>query len=394
MMGSRMSSSIPAPALRDAEAPASVRFDGLWLFSPRVDISLLLLPTLLTLACVWLAGLTGEGANGFSRAIGRWTSQYVFLNGTHVILTFLLLGARRELLHTTPTQPKLLLGGSAVVFVLTGTLLWYSAEHAPQLALMLAATTHILAVHHTLSQVKGLWALHGLRARAAGAPPLSESERKLQRSFVPLALLLMMIRTLALPVTNTPGAAPMVNIGQVEGGSLPFSLTWVLVAVWAVFVGRLLFALRGPAGKSGPRCLYVLGHATVVAVYLVWPLWGGIMSAGIHGLEYFFLTGRMLEPTAKEPDSRLRGNAVWAAMLAVMLPIILVGVANSPFVPLVDRATDGAATGFLLRQEPLWSLGVIVTNAIVLAHYFSDAFLYRFRIPRVREVTLARLGLG
>jgi hypothetical protein len=45
------------------------------------------------------------------------------------------------------------------------------------------------------------------------------------------------------------------------------------------------------------------------------------------------------------------------AMLGVMLPLLLVGVAHSPFVPLADTATGGAATRFLLRQEPLWSLG-------------------------------------
>ncbi|MFP2926908.1 hypothetical protein ACLESO_17255 [Pyxidicoccus sp. 3LG] len=383
-----------APALSASAAPPSVRFDGLWLFSPRLDLSLLLMPVLVTLGCLWLAGLTGEDSYGYSREIGRWTSQYLFFNGTHVILTFLLVGARRELLHTTPTQSRLLVGGSAAVFALVLGLLWYTSEHAPLAALVLAGATHVLAIHHTLSQVKGLWALHGLRARAAGAPGLSEAERRLQRTFVPLALVLMLVRSLAMPAAALQGAGPLVNVGQTEGGSLPISLSWVLLAVWGGFVARLVLALRGPGGWSGPRCLYLLGHSAVVAVYLVWPLWGGILSAGIHGLEYFFLTGRMLEPTAKEPGSRLRGGAVWAAMLAVMLPIILVGVAQSPFVPLVDTATAGAATRLLLRQEALWTYGVMVTNAIVLAHYFADAFLYRFRIPKVREVSLARLGLG
>ncbi|WP_254360703.1 hypothetical protein [Corallococcus exiguus] len=102
----------------------------------------------------------------------------------------------------------------------------------------------------------------------------------------------------------------------------------------------------------------------------------------------------MLQPTPGETTTRLRGPRVWAAMLAVMAPIILVGVVNSPFVTLADGVTQGAATAFFLRQQPLWSLGVLATNAVVLAHYFADAFLYRFRIPRVREVTLPRLGLG
>ena len=381
-----------APALSPS-IPA-VRSEEPWLFSARVDVSLLLVPALVTLLSVWLAGTTGEGVDGYSRALGRWASQYLLFNGTHVILTFLLVGVRRELLHTTPSQARLLVGGSAGVFALCLALLWYAGERAPRLNLLLSAAIHLLAAHHTLSQVKGLWALHGLKARVVGGPSLSEAERRLQRVFVPLALVLLMVRTLAVPMTGAPGDFPLVNVGQTEGGALPHATTWLLLAVWAVYAGLLGAALRGPSGTSGPRRLYVLGHVVVVAVYLVWPAWGVVLSAGIHGLEYFFLTGRMLEPTAREPTARLRGGAVWAAMLGVMLPLLLVGLAHSPFVPLADTATGGAATRFLLRQEPLWSLGVTVMNAIVLAHYFADAFLYRFRIPRVREVTLGRLGLA
>ncbi|HEX5747994.1 MAG TPA: hypothetical protein VFZ09_17260 [Archangium sp.] len=383
-----------APALAPPAAPAALRFDGLWLFSPRVDVSLLLMPALLTLFSAWLADVTGEGVDGYSQALGRWASQYVLFNGTHVILSFLLVGVRRELLHTTPTQARLLVGGSAGVFAVCFALLWYANQYAPRLDLMVAAGVHVLAAHHTLSQVKGLWALHGLKARGAGVASVSEAERRLQRVFVPLALVLMMVRTLAVPMTGKAGDFPLVNVGQTESGALPYGTTWVLLAVWGVFVGLLVAALRGEAGPSGPRRLYVLGHAAVVAVYLVWPAWGVILSAGIHGLEYFFLTGRMLEPTEREKEARLRGGAVWVAMVGVMLPLIVVGVAQSPFVLLVDGSTGGSATKFLLRQEPLWTMGVTVTNAIVLAHYFADAFLYRFRIQKVREVTLGRLGLA
>ncbi len=387
---------VSPPALTAADAPssASVRFEGLWLFSPRADVSLLLLPALLTLFAVWLAGLTGEGVGGYSQALGRWTAQYIFFNTTHVILTFLLVGTRRELLHTTPSQARLLVGGSAGVFVLAFGLLGYAGARVPGLNLLLAAGIHVLAAHHTLSQVKGLWALHGLRARAAGVPSLSEPERRLQRLFVPLALGLTMVRTLAVPVTSAPGDFPAVNVGQAEGGALPYAITWALLAVWVVYGGLLVAALRGPSGVSGPRRLYLLGHVAVVAVYLVWPVWGMVLAAGIHGLEYFFLSGRMLEATPREPESRLRGRWVWAAMGLAMLPLLLVGVAQSPFVPLVDTATGQAASSFLMRQQPLWSLGLTATNALVLAHYFADAFLYRFRIPKVREVTLGRLGLS
>ena len=33
-------------------------------------------------------------------------------------------------------------------------------------------------------------------------------------------------------------------------------------------------------------------------------------------------------------------------------------------------------------------------NSIVMAHYFADAFIYRFRIPEVRRVALMRLGFA
>jgi hypothetical protein len=31
---------------------------------------------------------------------------------------------------------------------------------------------------------------------------------------------------------------------------------------------------------------------------------------------------------------------------------------------------------------------------VVLAHYFADALIYRFRIPSIRRVMLRRLGFG
>ena len=42
----------------------------------------------------------------------------------------------------------------------------------------------------------------------------------------------------------------------------------------------------------------------------------------------------------------------------------------------------------MLRVLTSLSLGV------VLAHYFSDAFIYRFRIPSIRKVMLRRLGFA
>jgi hypothetical protein len=381
-------SSTPA----SAAAPA-VGAGAPWLFSQRQDVSVLFIPAAVALFCLWMSSFLGAADHGLSRSIGRWVSQFLLFNGTHVILTFLLVLVRKELLHTTPHQKHLVLGGSSAVFVVTLAFAWFTDRHVPLAFLLLGAVTYVFAAHHTLSQVKGLWALHNLRGRSAGAPPPGEAERNLQRLWVPLALTLMLVRIFWVPLTSARGDFPLMDVGQAERGSLPYSATYVLLAVWLLYVGRLALTLLSTK-QRGPKCFYLLGWGAIVSVSLLSPGWGAVLSAGTHGLEYAFLTGRMLEPTAQEPEAHLGRAAVWPAMIAVMLPLILVGVANSPFITLVDGATQGAATAFLLRQQPLWSLGVLVTNSIVLAHYFADAFLYRFRIPQVREVMLARLGLG
>jgi hypothetical protein len=386
----------PASLISAPVAPAvpSVGAGAPWLFSQRQDVSLLFIPAAVAAFCLWMSTFLGAADHGLSRSIGRWVSQYLLLNGTHVILTFLLVLVRRDLLNTTQNQKSLLLGGSGVVFVVTLAAAWYTKERMPLANLLLGAGLYVFAAHHTLSQVKGLWALHNLRGRTVGAPAPSETERQLmQKYWVPLALTLMLVRIFFVPLTSERGDFPLMDVGQAERGSLPHTTTYVLLAVWLVFVGRLATTLISTK-QSGPKCFYLLGWASIVSLSLMWPGWGAVLSAGTHGLEYAFLTSRMLAPTAKEPEARLGKAAVWPAMIAVMLPLILVGVANSPFVTLMDAATGDAATEFFLRQQPLWSIGVMVTNSIVLAHYFADAFLYRFRIPKVREVTLARIGLG
>jgi hypothetical protein len=54
----------------------------------------------------------------------------------------------------------------------------------------------------------------------------------------------------------------------------------------------------------------------------------------------------------------------------------------NPLVP-IPIVSDGARTWLLM-----------LVNATVLAHYCADAFIYRFRIPGVRKVALARLGFS
>ncbi len=120
----------------------------------------------------------------------------------------------------------------------------------------------------------------------------------------------------------------------------------------------------------------MLGIATVE---LVSPAWGVVMQGGIHGIEYYLLTRKMLAPLPTERRSRLTAALCWPAMIAAMSPILLVGIVANPFAPLPLN---------------LGSWALMLVNACVLAHYAADAFIYRFRIPGVRRVALARLGFG
>jgi hypothetical protein len=67
-------------------------------------------------------------------------------------------------------------------------------------------------------------------------------------------------------------------------------------------------------------------------------------------------------------------------MIAAMSPILLVGALGNPW----------GSVSLLGDSGRTWAL--MLVNACVLAHYCADAFIYRFRIPGVRKVALARLG--
>jgi hypothetical protein len=68
-------------------------------------------------------------------------------------------------------------------------------------------------------------------------------------------------------------------------------------------------------------------------------------------------------------------------MAVSMAPLLLVGIARGPF--------PGLAFG-----GSVMTFGFDVVNALVIAHYFADAFIYRFRIPAVRKVALHRMGFA
>lgn len=381
-------------ASRTAAPDAAVAFEGRWLFSPQKDLSILLIPLLVTGVAALMAFTTREGPYGFSQHIAGWVAQYVLGNGTHVILTFLLLGTRTDMLRATPSQPRIVLGGSAAVFAGVCALEGWAFLRVPVVAPLVTGSIVVLALHHTLSQVKGYWSLYELRASKAGGGPPTATERLIQRSFVPLSLCLLLIRFFLMPMTTGRDASPFINAGQGDTRLLPFATSYALLAVWVVFCAFALASFRGRSVQSGPKCIYLGVHAAVVAFGLVMPSWASPVMAGIHGFEYFFLTARMLEPGDHEAASRFTRRAVVPTMILVMSPIILVGISGSPFLPLLDSIYQGRASAPFEARAGFWVLARIAVDGVVLAHYFADAFIYRFRIPGIRKVALARLGFG
>jgi hypothetical protein len=336
-----------------------------------------------TLAAFLIALRLGQDDSGNTRLQAQWVTAFLLGNTTHVILTYLLLGVRRDMLHPTPRQAPTVIVGSLAVFaiaVLLGRLTANDYMTRP----LFEAATFVLATHHTLSQAKGFWALYGLTGGREGLPPPSERERSLQRLFVPIGILLVAVRWTLVGKRPFPEAPPMMNVNPGDPAILPFWISWLLLAAWLVYVVALFSALLAYPAVSFPKLAYLGVWSLIVALDLCAPGWGATMSAGMHGLEYYLLTRRMLGPTPAEPEDKLRGPLVWAAMIAAMAPILAVGLVRNPF---------GLDIGRSLGPSFLpWALAVV--NGCVLAHYFADAFIYRFRIPAVRKVAMARLGFG
>jgi hypothetical protein len=380
-------------AVREDAAPASQgRLVAAWLFSRRADLLILGVPALGTLTAA-IVGLSRGGDALGERAYAAWVAQFILGNTTHVILTYLLLGTRRDILHATPGQARTVVIGSIATFAVTFGMLWITGRTFPAWSEFGVAIVAIFATHHTVSQAKGLWSLHNLRGKTAGLPPPAPRERSAQQTFVPLALLLVMIRILFVPKSR--GAMfPFIQAVPGLEAVLPFAVTWGLLAVWLGFAAYALSTIaRGPR-ISGPKLLYVGAHMAGVALTIVAPPWGVIFTSGVHGLEYYTITARMLRPTAAElrrdggdphaPRTRLSRALVAPAMIGIMLPIFIVGLGAAPF---------AAAIG-LVGYASLFGALRIAVNGVVVAHYFADAFIYRFRIPEVRRVALERLGFA
>ena len=71
-----------------------------WLYSRTRDLFILVVPAVVTLIAFALATRTHDA----SRAYAGWFAQFALGNSTHVILTFLLLGLRRDVLKATRGQ--------------------------------------------------------------------------------------------------------------------------------------------------------------------------------------------------------------------------------------------------------------------------------------------------
>jgi hypothetical protein len=101
-----------------------------------------------------------------------------------------------------------------------------------------------------------------------------------------------------------------------------------------------------------------------------------------------------MEPREGDAPARLGRAWIWPLMILSMLPLLTLGVIHGLLLDGAGRGTlgtsnpTGSGSHLMLRVLTSLSLGV------VLAHYFSDAFIYRFRIPSIRKVMLRRLGFA
>ncbi|RKH90952.1 hypothetical protein D7Y13_39245 [Corallococcus praedator] len=375
---------------QDAPAvPGSLRFRRLWLFSPGADLAILAIPLALTLcaagASAFLAPTSADGAH----RLMSWTAQNILGNATHVVLTFLLFGVHRDVLTAAPRQPRNILAGTlAMLAVGAGFFFTFYADRAIH-TFAVAVIFNVFGMHHTLSQHRGLWSLHGLRGGQVGLAPPSPLERRLQQLYVPLLLSILLVRIFFVAESAAPNATAYLDVGQ--GRVLPWQMLPVLIALWLGYFLLLFRSVLRSGTASGPKVLYLLGMATATGLALVAPEWGYVMLPGMHGLEYYMISARMLEP--REGDApRLRRAFIWPAMVLAMLPLLALGVVHGF---LLDGPVKGSLSiGSGALSHPLLRGLTSLGFAVVLAHYYADAFIFRFRIPSIRQVMLRRLGLS
>jgi hypothetical protein len=376
-----------APPQDSPAAPGSLRFQRLWLFSPRADLAILGIPLALTLVAAFAStALAPDSADTAHRLLG-WTAQNLLGNATHVVLTFLLFGVHRDVLTAAPRQPRTIAAGALGMLAVGAALFFtYYADRSLH-TFAVAVIFNVFGMHHTLSQHRGLWSLHGLRGGQEGLAPPSALERKLQQLYVPLLLTTLLVRIFFVAESAAPGAPAYLDVGQ--GAVLPWQTLPVLIAVWLGYFLLLFRSVLRAGTASGPKVLYLLGMATATGLALVAPSWGYVMLPGMHGLEYYVLSARMLEP--RDGDApRLSRRLIWPAMVVAMLPLFALGVVHGF---LLDGPVRGSlGIGANAHAHPVLRALTCLGFACVLAHYFADAFIFRFRIPSIRQVMLRRLG--
>lgn len=354
--------------------PGNITAGRGWIHGAALDLGILVGPWVFV-AALWAA----RGGDGASTAL--WWSQFVLGNTTHVVLTFLLLAARGDVLRAAPSQARIVVAGSLLTFALSWALFRGVKATVPDWTDFALAVAAIFGTHHRLSQAKGIWSLYNLRGAQLSRPPPSGRERWLQRHWVSVGLLLVMVAWLFVP-SGPHRMFPLLQAIPREPAVLPYATAYLLAAVWVAFVAALLVELARARPRSAPKMLHVATHGAAVTLAILAPLWGSIVWGAIHGLEYYFLCARMMRPREGDAVPGPSARWVWPLMLLSMSPLFLVGLALSPF---------GRSAG----APPRWTEeALIVVNAIVMAHYFADAFIYRFRIPAVREVALRRLGFA
>lgn len=362
-------------------APFQSQLRALWLFGPGRDLAIVGIPLLLVALAVLVESASAAPLAADANRLARWTATNVLGNGTHVILTFLMFQLRPETMRSTPSLRRqvylglLVMGGVSVGFLLLHR--WEPQASVYARALVFG----IFGVHHTLAQNRGWWSLYGLRERGAGLAP-NPGESRLQPLLVPFNLSLILVRYFFVAASPTT-PEPFVDLGQ--GTMLPLGGVAVLLLLWLGYWAAVFRAvLRAPA-SSGPKLLYLGAVASAVGLSLISPLWGSVLFAGMHGLEYYFLSARMLEQRpgdAKQVPSRW----IWPLMVLSMLPFVLMGVVTL----LRDQDLAGLEA---FAQSWVWFALVTASTTCVLAHYWADALIYRFRLPSVRSVMLNRIGL-
>jgi hypothetical protein len=323
----------------------------------------------------------GENVAGSVHSSLVWAAAFLLGNTSHVLLTFFLLGTRRDMLHATRGQASTVALGSSTVFALAALLMWWT-RHDVTLRQLLVVSASVFAIHHTVSQAKGFWALYSLRGARAGLPAPSPRERDLQKLFVPVALLVIAVKWTLVGQTSWDRSGPYMNVNPGSPALLPYALTYVLLGAWVLYAALLARALLAYERLNAAKLVYLGTQCSVITIELLAPGWGITIGAGIHGLEYYLLTRRMLAPTEHDQRSGPSAALCVPAMIAAMSPLLLVGALTNPWVstPSLGKLAGGWADNLVM--------------ACVLAHYFADAFIYRFRIPSVRSVVLGRLGLG